>query len=381
MSKINEVNCVMFCHSILDEYDLSLAEFRVYAHLARRLSANTREAWPGIRSMARICNASNGTIQKAVELLEAARLICVNRKHGESNCYSLLKPTEWVASAEMKKLRQAIVNRKEAHKEGEPKCIDMRGGCTNTGNSEMPVGVLNGDTPVYQNREHLRASVQYTGVLKEETKGNPLKLIHKVNPVEVAGEPLRGSAASADTFNTPPSADKPSSPNGDSGVGACPVPSKVEGDLVKRIIVSFKRYYKMFYLGDYVSGSNDVKLIETFLRENAEIENPGMKIIARAVCAWCFAFDYDLRHGGKDKKTWDGAFWCRKVRSISDVVGEVKSGQYEGKSRYNLIQSELIEEDNFLVSKDLDWKYDADMISAEQALSLMEKTVQMRSGS
>lgn len=87
-----EIN-VIFIHSALDEFGLTAAEFRIYAHIARR--ATNSRAWPGIDSMARICFLSKPTVIAAVRRLEEMGMLEVRRVEGRKNFYTLTRPSRW----------------------------------------------------------------------------------------------------------------------------------------------------------------------------------------------------------------------------------------------------------------------------------------------
>lgn len=84
---------VIFIHSALDDFGLTAAEFRVYAHLSRR--AGKDGAYPGIDSMAQICCLSKPTVISAIRRLEEMGMLLVVRKDGERNRYQLTRPSKW----------------------------------------------------------------------------------------------------------------------------------------------------------------------------------------------------------------------------------------------------------------------------------------------
>src|SRR6266436_7371835 len=88
---------VIFVPRELDDAGLSPVEFRVYAHLARRAN-KTGRAWPGIDSMAKLCDVTQRTIIRAIDTLETRGMLQVRRKPGELNLYILTKQSSWVAN-------------------------------------------------------------------------------------------------------------------------------------------------------------------------------------------------------------------------------------------------------------------------------------------
>jgi DNA-binding transcriptional regulator YhcF (GntR family) len=64
----------IFVARFIDEFGLDLAAFRVYAHLSRRQGIKTM-AWPGLRSIAKICRMNKETANKAIQHLRKVGLI------------------------------------------------------------------------------------------------------------------------------------------------------------------------------------------------------------------------------------------------------------------------------------------------------------------
>lgn len=84
---------VIFIHSSVDDAGLTVAEFRVYGHLARRAGANG--AYPGIDSMAKRCQLSRSSVIRSIQALEKRGMIRVKRVQGERNRYLLTRRTQW----------------------------------------------------------------------------------------------------------------------------------------------------------------------------------------------------------------------------------------------------------------------------------------------
>lgn len=87
----------IFIHSIVDDAGLSPAEFRVYAHLARRAGASG--AYPGVDSVSRICQLAKMTVIKSIKRLEELKMIRVTRSNGERNRYLLTRSSEWTVTS------------------------------------------------------------------------------------------------------------------------------------------------------------------------------------------------------------------------------------------------------------------------------------------
>jgi hypothetical protein len=84
---------LMFVHSSVDDMHLSMAAFRVLFHLSRR--AGTGEAWPGMKSMADVCEMGVGSVCRAVKELQGRGLIHVTKRGSQSNIYVITGPDSW----------------------------------------------------------------------------------------------------------------------------------------------------------------------------------------------------------------------------------------------------------------------------------------------
>lgn len=89
---------VIFIHSALDDAGLSAAEFRVYAHLARRASNGT--AWPSVRSIAGVCQLNKDTVCAALNLLEARQMLRREKRGFSSTIYFLTPVLDWLSESE-----------------------------------------------------------------------------------------------------------------------------------------------------------------------------------------------------------------------------------------------------------------------------------------
>jgi len=83
----------IWVHAALDDLGLSLSQFRVYAHLARR--AGRGLAWPSIDSIAAVCHLCRRTVVTALAELERLGLMRVERRQGQSSRYRLADVWEW----------------------------------------------------------------------------------------------------------------------------------------------------------------------------------------------------------------------------------------------------------------------------------------------
>lgn len=82
-------------HYELDDAGLTPAEFRIYAHLARRAAKEGR-AWPGRDSMAKVCAMSKRTVTRAILALEKHGMLVVKRAEGQRSIYILTRRSSWV---------------------------------------------------------------------------------------------------------------------------------------------------------------------------------------------------------------------------------------------------------------------------------------------
>jgi len=91
----NEFN-VIFVHSKLDDASLTPYAFRVYCHIARRAN-RARSAWPGLGSIAKICEISESTARRAIQELEDLDMLIVQRCAGGNytNLYTLTSADQW----------------------------------------------------------------------------------------------------------------------------------------------------------------------------------------------------------------------------------------------------------------------------------------------
>lgn len=139
---------VIFVHSRLDDAGLSLAAFRVYCHIARR--AGSKEgAYPGIKSVARICDLSENTARRAIAELEARNFLKIIRSQGGrmAHTYFLTAADEW----KMAPLQNLKGSKSEPHP-------------------------FNDCTPPLQNLNPTPSPAAEKGIpSRESNKGNPIK--------------------------------------------------------------------------------------------------------------------------------------------------------------------------------------------------------------
>lgn len=101
----------MFVRSDLDDYGLDPYEFRIYGRIARRAGPE-KEAWESIPKMARGCQMSESRARKALQLLEAARLIESVERPGHTTIRLLTPRQNWVAPEELEIIRASLIRTK-----------------------------------------------------------------------------------------------------------------------------------------------------------------------------------------------------------------------------------------------------------------------------
>jgi hypothetical protein len=99
----------MFVHSFLDEYGLSVYEFRVYAHVVRRTGSKPEGIYfASLKKTAKICCMSTRQLQYALKLLCSAKFLKKESRPGRTDIYRLTYPHEWVDASLISPLRLAI---------------------------------------------------------------------------------------------------------------------------------------------------------------------------------------------------------------------------------------------------------------------------------
>jgi len=85
-----EGNCdhkALFVHSMIDDFKLSAAEFRIFCHLHRRQNPKTGTAWPSVDAMAQTCRLAKRTVTAAIQHLERHNMLDVIRRKGAKTQY------------------------------------------------------------------------------------------------------------------------------------------------------------------------------------------------------------------------------------------------------------------------------------------------------
>ena len=78
----------------IDDYGLTPHEFRIYAHLRRRVGKNV-DAWPSRATIAITCRMNKATVLSSLHMLEKFGIVTVRPVKGETNRYVLNGVREW----------------------------------------------------------------------------------------------------------------------------------------------------------------------------------------------------------------------------------------------------------------------------------------------
>jgi hypothetical protein len=118
----------VFIHSELDDYGLNNVEFRVYSRLARRAGQSGRHS-ESVPNMAREFDVSVRTIQYALKILTACRLITRHARPGKTDEYSMNPRAVWQSKSLLISTR-AQLKPSGATTEGTPSGATRDGGAT-----------------------------------------------------------------------------------------------------------------------------------------------------------------------------------------------------------------------------------------------------------
>ena len=100
-------NKILFVHSKIDEYPLTLEQFRVYCHITRRDGKNG--AWPAIVNIAAACHIHKDTARRCLQALVQYNLLSVTdkSKEGKANVYRLTDADSWMPAENVRALQEA----------------------------------------------------------------------------------------------------------------------------------------------------------------------------------------------------------------------------------------------------------------------------------
>lgn len=102
----------LFVKSDFDDYGLDPYEFRIYARIVRR--AGRSDAWESIPNMAKACMMSESRARRAIQVLEAARLIESIERSGYSALRRLTPKSVWVHPNQLSAIRAMLTRTKSA---------------------------------------------------------------------------------------------------------------------------------------------------------------------------------------------------------------------------------------------------------------------------
>lgn len=74
---------------LIDDLDLSHATVRVGVHIAMRINAEDKDAWPATKTMAKMTGVSVRSVISALDALERGGYLLVKRKRNVGNRYWL----------------------------------------------------------------------------------------------------------------------------------------------------------------------------------------------------------------------------------------------------------------------------------------------------
>ena len=88
----SEMNA-LFVHSSIDDAGLSVHEFRIVCHIARR--SGKGDAFPSAKSMAEVCRMKRNTVFKSLKVLQERNILVKKKREGTSSIYVITKPSQW----------------------------------------------------------------------------------------------------------------------------------------------------------------------------------------------------------------------------------------------------------------------------------------------
>lgn len=94
MEIIDDRDYGAFIPSDLDDFGLDIYEFRIYAHLSRRVGRRG-ECFEGVSKIAAICRIDKKTVTQKLKSLQSSRLINLQPRSGRTNSITLTHQSEW----------------------------------------------------------------------------------------------------------------------------------------------------------------------------------------------------------------------------------------------------------------------------------------------
>lgn len=86
---------LIFLHSSLDDAELSMSEFRIYAHLSRRAGSPGGKCYSSVATVATVCKCTKNTVRAALVELESRKMLRKIERPGFTNQWYLTPPDEW----------------------------------------------------------------------------------------------------------------------------------------------------------------------------------------------------------------------------------------------------------------------------------------------
>lgn len=100
----------LFVHSFIDEYKLDPYEFRVYAHVVRRVGAKVdRDFFASLKKTAQVCEMSVRRVQYSLRVLSKAGFLeKVEKRTGRTDVYRITPPSTWKPPESLEQIRQEV---------------------------------------------------------------------------------------------------------------------------------------------------------------------------------------------------------------------------------------------------------------------------------
>lgn len=110
----------IFIHSYLDEAELDVYEFRVLAHVARRVGATyDKDFFASLKKSAKMCGMSVRKMQYCLKVLCEAGFLDKTQREGRTDVYKLKQPKHWVSPEMLETIRQKAKGSKPNSEIGE----------------------------------------------------------------------------------------------------------------------------------------------------------------------------------------------------------------------------------------------------------------------
>lgn len=105
----------LFVHSYLDERGLDVYEFRVFAHIVRRVGSKLDGTFfASLPKSASICQMSLRKLQYSLKVLCKAGFIEKIPSEIKTDSYRILPPERWAGATEIEEIRSQVYKRKKS---------------------------------------------------------------------------------------------------------------------------------------------------------------------------------------------------------------------------------------------------------------------------